>query len=406
MTLPRISATRHLAVVVLLVLTVLLTGCMKINGDLAISRDLMVSGTVDALIERTAVEDLSAFDSSTYGSGTGDADTLIDESIERARQTLPAGVTVEKIADEQYIGARYTYDAVDPSHTAVEDFGLSGLHLSDQDDEITLRMPNFLLIDDVGPSYGSAGWSHAPGRFMFDQAKMTFTFPGRVVSAPGGEVKGKTVTFDLRQFSGDTVTVTAKASSFPWWVLFVVGGVLVLLIVAGVIIAVIARKKRQRQAMPPAPGYGGPGYGGPGYGAGPWMPGPGGPGYGGQGYGSAGPGPAGPGYPGPVGAAGPPPAGPGAGPPQNQPMPPHAQPGTYGQPTPYTSGPAHQPGQPHSGAAHPGPAQPGQPGMPHPGPAQPGPGQPGPGPESAAPNDHRRFAPPESRTHMKRSGAD
>lgn len=406
MTMPRISATRHLAVVVLLVLTVLLAGCMKINGDLTISKDLKVSGTVDALIERTAVEDLGALDTGTYGSGTGDADTLIEESIEEARQTLPAGVTIEKIADEQYIGARYIYDAVDPSHTAVEDFGLSGLHLSEQDDEITLRMPNFLLIDDPGTRYGSAGWSHAPGRFMFDEAKMTFTFPGRVVSAPGGEVKGKTVTFDLRQFAGDTIEVTAKASSFPWWVLFVVGGVLVLLIVAGVIIAVVARRKRQRQAMPPVPGYGGPGYG-----AGPWMPGPGGPGYGGQGYGSAGPGPAGPGYPGPVGAAGPPPAGPGAGPPQNQPMPPHAQPGTYGQPTPYTSGPAHQPGQPHSGAAHPGPAQPAQPGMPHPGPAQPGSGQPGsgpgqPGPGSAALNDHRRFAPPESRTHMKRPGAD
>lgn len=389
MTLPRISATRHLAVVVLLVLTVLLTGCMKINGDLAISRDLKVSGTVDALIERTAVEDLSAFDSSTYGSGTGDADTLIDESIEEAGQTLPAGVTVEKIADEQYIGARYTYDAVDPSHTAVEDFGLSGLHLSDQDDEITLRMPDFLLIDDHDPSYGSAGWSHAPGRFMFDEAKMTFTFPGRVISAPGGEVKGKTVTFDLRQFSGDTVTVTAKASSFPWWILFVVGGVLLLLIVAGVIIAVVARRKRQRQAMPPGPGYGGPGYG-----AGPWMPGPGGPGYGGQGYGSAGPGPAAPGYPGPVGAAGPPPAGPGVGPPHGQPIPPHAPPGPYGPPTPQASGPAHL-----SVPPHPGPAQPGQPGMPHPGPAQPGPGP-------AAPNDHRRFAPPESRTHKNPPEAD
>lgn len=403
MTLPRISATRHLAVVVLLILTVLLTGCMKINGDLTISRDLMVSGTVDALIERTAVEDLGALDTGTYGSGTRDADTLIDESIEEAQQTLPAGVTMEKIADEQYIGARYTYDAVDPSHTAVEDFGLSGLHLSDQDDEITLRMPNFLLVDDPGIRYGSPGWSHAPGRFMFDEAKMTFTFPGRVVSAPGGEVKGKTVTFDLRHFAGDTIEVTAKASSFPWWILFVVGGVLLLLIVAGVIIAVVARRKRQRQTMPPGPGYGAPGYG-----AGPWTPGPGGPGYGGQGYGSAGPGPAGPGYPGPMGAAGPPPAGPGAGSPQHQPMPPHAQPGANGQPTPYASGPARQPGQPPPGAAQPGS---GQPGMPHPGHAQPGPGQPGsgpgqPGPGSAAPNDHRRFAPPESRTHMKRPGAD
>ncbi|MCT1874524.1 LppM family (lipo)protein [Brevibacterium luteolum] len=389
MTLPRISATRHLAVVVLLVLTVLLTGCMKINGDLAISRDLKVSGTVDALIERTAVEDLSALDTSAYGSSTGDADTLIDESIEEARQTLPAGVTVEKIADEQYIGARYTYDAVDPSHTAVEDFGLSGLHLSEQDDEITLRMPNFLLIDDAGPSNGSAGWSHAPGRFMFDEAKMTFTFPGRVISAPGGEVKGKTVTFDLRQFSGDTVTVTAKDSSFPWWVLFVVGGVLMLLIVAGVIIAVVARKKRQRQAMPPAPGYGGPGYG-----AGPWMPGPGGPGYGGQGYGSPGPGLAAPAYAGPVGAAGPPLAGSGVGPPHGQPIPSHAPPGPYGPPTPQASGPAHL-----SVPPRPGPAQPGQPGMPHPGSAEPGPGP-------AAPNDHRRFAPPQSRTHKNPPEAD
>jgi len=37
MTLPRIPATRHLAVAVLLILTVMLTGCMKINGDLTIN---------------------------------------------------------------------------------------------------------------------------------------------------------------------------------------------------------------------------------------------------------------------------------------------------------------------------------------------------------------------------------
>lgn len=385
MTLPRISATRHLAVVVLLVLTVLLTGCMKINGDLAISRDLMVSGTVDALIERTAVEDLSAFDSSTYGSGTGDADTLIDESIEEARQTLPAGVTVEKIADEQYIGARYTYDAVDPSHTAVEDFGLSGLHLSDQDDEITLRMPNFLLIDDLDPSYGSAGWSHAPGRFMFDEAKMTFTFPGRVISAPGGEVKGKTVTFDLRQFSGDTITVTAKASSFPWWILYIVGGVLLLAVIAGIIIAVVVRNKRRRQTMPPGPGYGGPGYGV----APPGIPAPGGLAYGGSGYGSAGPAPGGPAYPGPSGSGGPPPVGLGPVPPQVQQMPPHPQPGPYGQPAPQQPGPLHP---------QPGPGHPVQQGTPHPRPAHPG-------PQPAPRDDHRRFAPPESREHMGPPGA-
>ncbi|MCT1830440.1 LppM family (lipo)protein [Brevibacterium luteolum] len=384
MTLPRISATRHLAVVVLLVLTVLLTGCMKINGDLAISRDLMVSGTVDALIERTAVEDLSAFGSSTYGSGTGDADTLIDESIEEARQTLPAGVSIEKIADEQYIGARYTYDAVDPSHTAVEDFGLSGLHLIEHDDQITLRMPNFLLIDDAGPSYGSAGWSHAPGRFMFDEAKMTFTFPGRVVSAPGGEVKGKTVMFDLRQFSGDTITVTAKASSFPWWILYIVGGVLLLAVIAGIIIAVVVRNKRRRQAMPPGPGYGGPGYGA----APPGMPAPGGLAYGGSGYGSAGPGPGGPGYSGPSGSGRPPSAGPGVVPPQDQQMPPQGQPGPYGQPAPHPPGPPHP--QPGYG--------PGQQGMQHPGPARPG-------PQPAPPDDHRRFAPPESRKRIDPPGA-
>lgn len=378
MTETRRRTTRPLAAVLLLVLTFMLTGCIKLNGDLMVDKDLTVSGTIDLLIERTALDEMAGYEMDPYGPGATDPDSTIDEAIDDAREDSPPGMTVSKISEEDYIGARFTLDSVDPDRADTGAFWVQGMTITETDDEIQLSMPNFLVRNP------SSGPSFAATRFMYDEATMRFTFPGRVVSAPGGEVKGKTVIYDLTSYDEGTITVAAKKSSFPWWILYVVGGVLLLAVIAGIIIAVVVRNKRRRQAMPPGPGYGGPGYGA----APPGIPAPGGLAYGGSGYGSAGPGPGGPGYPGPSGSGRPPSAGPGVVPPQDQQMPPQGQPGPYGQPAP------HPPGPPHPQPGH----GPGQQGIQHPGPARPG-------PQPAPPDDHRRFAPPESRKRIDPPGA-
>ncbi|QIN29384.1 LppM family (lipo)protein [Brevibacterium luteolum] len=384
MTETRRRTTRPLAAVLLLVITFMLTGCIKLNGDLMVDKDLTVSGTIDLLIERTALDEMAGYEMDPYGPGATDPDSTIDEAIDDAREDSPPGMTVSKISEEDYIGARFTLDSVDPDRADTGAFWVQGMTITETDDEIQLSMPNFLVRNP------SSGPSFAATRFMYDEATMRFTFPGRVVSAPGGEVKGKTVIYDLTSYDEGTITVAAKKSSFPWWILYIVGGVLLLAIIAGIIIAVVARRKRQRQAMPPGAGYSAPGYGA----AAPGMPGPGGPAYAGPGHGPAGPPLGGPGYSGPSGSGRPPSAGPGVVPPQDQQMPPHGRPGPYGQPAPHPSGPPHSSGAPHPQPGH----GPGQQGMQHPGPARPG-------PQPAPPDDHRRFAPPESRKRMDPPGA-
>lgn len=397
MTETRRRTTRPLAAVLLLVITFILTGCMKLNGDLIVDKDLTVSGTIDLLIERTALDEMAGYEMDPYGPGATDPDSTVDEAIDDAREDSPPGMTVSKISEEDFIGARFTLDAVDPDRADTGAFWVQGMTITETDDEIQLSMPNFLVRNP------SSGPSFAATRFMYDEATMRFTFPGRVVSAPGGEVKGKTVVYDLTSYDGDTITVAAKKFSFPWWILYIVGGVLLLAAIAGIIIAVVARRKRQRQAMPPGPGYGGPGY----RAAAPGMPGSGGPAYGGPGYGEPGPRDitaALPGYPGQTA--------PGAHPARAHSASPGAAPG-YGQ-QPLLQAQPHPDGQPGLAQAGQGTARPGHFGSSHAGIAAPMPPQNLPGhdyphwqqpPRASGPphlgpaahDDHSRFAPPDVR---------
>ena len=389
---PRRVRPRTLSAVgIVLALLVAMTGCVKFNADFQVSADETLTGSMQILIDPVALEDMGSPDPS------GDLDDSIAEA--QSDPELPAGVTVDRVEDQDgYIGMGLTFDEVpatefQSSGGSLGDVGVQGIEVTQADGEITFTMSNPVVAGmDSGGAYGSSGMPTS-ARSMFDEAIVSVGFPGKVVSADGAQIQGKTASWDLRDYDGDTLTAVGEASSFPWGIVLLVGGILlVLLLVAGAVVLILVLRRKNRKAAPA------------GQQAGPGLPPM-------QGYPGAQGQPGAPGQPGPQGypqqqgqpgaRSFPPQQGfqsqqSYAQPPQQGFAPPQSGPGTQGPPQSAPGGP--QPGAPWQ---HPGQAPGGQPGGQYGQSGQPGgqydqPGSQhgsGPGPQQQS-ADPRRFAPP------------
>ena len=354
----RIRPRAFFAAGITTLLLFVLSGCVKFNADFQVGADETLTGSMRILVDPVALEDM----------GSPDPSGELDDSIDEAQNDpeMPDGVTVERVEDEDgYIGMGMTFDSVPASEfqsgsTGMEGVGVDGIEVSQADGEITFTMANPLVTGmDSGSSFGGSSGMPSTARSMFDEAIVSVAFPGNVVTADGAAIEGKTATWDLRDYDGDTLTAVGEASSFPWGIAFLIGGiVLFLVIVAGVVILILVlRKKKPAPAGAFAPA------------GSPHM----------QGYPGAQPpmrqGPPQPGQPQPQGFNNPPGGPTGPHPARPAPM------GSPGQPP----GPQHNPNAPGSHA--PGPQQgfrPDQGQAPHPGSQPPAGGQ-------------NRFAPPRDR---------
>ena len=389
---PRRVRPRTLSAVgIVLALLVALTGCVKFNADFQVSAEETLAGSMQILVDPVALEDMGSPDPS------GDLDDSIADA--QSDPEMPAGVTVDRVEDQDgYIGMGLTFDEVpatefQSSGGSLGDVGVQGIEVTQADGEITFTMSNPVVAGmDSGGAYGSSGMPTS-ARSMFDEAIVSVGFPGKVVSADGAQIQGKTATWDLRDYDGDTLTAVGEASSFPWGIVLLVGGILLfLVIVAGVVILILVLRRKNRKTAPA------------GQQAGPGLPPM-------QGYPGAQGQPGAPGQPGPQGypqqqgqpgaRSFPPQQGfqsqqSYAQPPQQGFAPPQSGPGTQGPPQSAPGGP--QPGAPWQ---HPGQAPGGQPGGQYGQSGQPGgqydqPGSQhgsGPGPQQQS-ADPRRFAPP------------
>ncbi|WP_161601844.1 LppM family (lipo)protein [Brevibacterium senegalense] len=226
---------------------------MKFNADFQVGADETLTGSMRILVDPVALEDM----------GSPDPSGELDDSIDEAQNDpeMPDGVTVERVEDEDgYIGMGMTFDSVPASEfqsgsTGMEGVGVDGIEVSQADGEITFTMSNPLVTGmDSGSSFGGSSGMPSTARSMFDEAIVSVGFPGNVVTAEGASIEGKTATWDLRDYDGDTLTAVGEASSFPWGIVFLFGGiVLFLVIVAGVVILILVLRKKK-----PAPSGGAP----------------------------------------------------------------------------------------------------------------------------------------------------
>ena len=101
----------------------------------------------------------------------------------------------------------------------------------------------------------SADLGSPMGDLDFD-FRMTFTFPGTIIEASGGEVDGNSVTFtDVNEVT-QGVDIRADASSFPWVIVVVavlIIGFLFLVVLAAVVFFVL-RARRNKSTPAAVPG--------------------------------------------------------------------------------------------------------------------------------------------------------
>jgi hypothetical protein len=113
----------------------------------------------------------------------------------------------------------------------------------------------------TGGESGDAS-SSAMAKSMFDEASVTFTFPGKVVEANGATVDGNKATFDMLTVKDTAVQAKAEANAgIPMWIIWILIAVLVIA-AALVLLFVLLRKRsaRQEPALAGAAPYGQPGY--------------------------------------------------------------------------------------------------------------------------------------------------
>lgn len=210
-------------------LAVLLSACLKLDMDLDVASDDTVSGTVIFGVQ----QELAEF-------AGGQIDDLFTDA------PLPSdipGVSVEEYEDDEFVGQRFTFDAVpldrfnsgeDPDQLRIE-----------RDGDV-FRVSGLLDLTAGDEATGPTGFD--PSAFLQGaELQISITFPGEVTSS-NGEIDGATVTWAPE--IGDRLELEATASATGGG-----GGAITALLIAGaaaVVLAVMVGVLMARRRRTPA----------------------------------------------------------------------------------------------------------------------------------------------------------
>lgn len=170
---------------VLVALVLSLTGCVKMEADLVISSP-----------EEATLEMVMAFDKGVAGDvGTDELLAQMGMTEDEFFQSMPE--EAEKTPYDQDNFRGYTFTVADKSLTEISD--ISG------------KLGPKIDVDYSGEMYHfSAQGLAGTDTSSLSEATMTVTFPGEVTSASAGaHIEGNTVSFDMRESSGE-MTAVAK----------------------------------------------------------------------------------------------------------------------------------------------------------------------------------------------------
>lgn len=232
----RMKAKRLMGTVgVLLAIMIALTGCVKLNMSVKVNNEKSVDYEVVYAIQKSVLGDKS-FDEFMESNGSGSQ-----------QMDVPEGATVVDYEDEKYKGKRITAANLDPAKLAESSSSENPFSLKKEGDFYVLSMGGVTGADSGDPQASSMAKS------MFDEASVTFTFPGKVVEANGAKVDGNTATFDMLSIKETTVMAKAEANAgIPQWIIWALVA-LVVVAAALVLFLVLLRKKG---AAPAVAGHG------------------------------------------------------------------------------------------------------------------------------------------------------
>ena len=235
-----ISLRRRLLAALLLPFLMVLAGCGKLHADFDIQDADTINVSFDIAMDSQYAE--GTWSSAEDFCGDVEGETMLDEDAP----------TVEPYEKDGQFGC--TIAGVVTS----DDFG-SEFNLTEEDGEYHLKIAG----DPTATELTSAE------DLGFD-FRMTFTFPGEIIEANGGEIDGSSVTYTKVDDLANGIDIRAEAGgSFPWVIVIVVVlvlGFLLLLLLAAIAFFVIRSRRNKGGGSTPvgAPaGYGAAGAAAP-----------------------------------------------------------------------------------------------------------------------------------------------
>ena len=178
-------------------IALLLAGCFKVNMDLEVSADDMVSGTAVIAVDESLLE--------LSGQSVDDLFAEMDLS------DLPEGSTAEPYEEDGFVGQRITIEAVPLSEFAGNE-ALSG-GATGEDLSIVREGDEFHVTGGFDMSGEEFTGTEVPQEFMDNfEFQISITFPGEVISSTGA-VDGNTVTWEPK--IGQNTRIEAVASAIP-----------------------------------------------------------------------------------------------------------------------------------------------------------------------------------------------
>jgi|KBSSwiStaDraftv2_1062776.scaffolds.fasta_scaffold47999_3 hypothetical protein len=205
-----------------------LTGCMKVQMDLAIDGENdAVSGSM-----------VFAIDKQILALSGKPAEDSFNTSVKDLKQ-LPAGTRAEPYDDGKYYGRKVFFDKV--AFAQFNKTDPSSPHFEHRDGKYYFTMNGDMTQADLGPQT-------AVVKNILDQieVKVAVTFPGKVIERDNlATLDGKTVSWTVKMSSGHQFrAVSEESSDFNWVLVGSVGGLFGALVVAGIVMLAIRLNRK------------------------------------------------------------------------------------------------------------------------------------------------------------------
>lgn len=212
----------------LLAMVFLLTGCVKMNMDFVVNADDTADLSMIMAVEKETLDGQSFDDFRNQYAGGSDP-----------FEGLPENATKEAYSDDKFEGYRVRIENQPLADVLNESTTSTSGKIEHRDGKFFVETSPM----DLGENSSQA-------RMVFTEATMSFTFPGKIVSATdGGTIEGNKVTYNIFDLQdGAVLSIEAEDSSGPnltwlWWVL---GGVVLLALAA--LVWVLTRRKAKNDA--------------------------------------------------------------------------------------------------------------------------------------------------------------
>ncbi|MEE1621998.1 LppM family (lipo)protein [Zafaria sp. Z1313] len=218
----------------LLAAVFVLSGCVRLGIDLVVHDPASADASLVFAVNRDVLDGQSVED--LLGQLPGGSDPF---------QGLPADAVREAHEEDGYTGYRFTAEGFSLAEAAAVDGGaLEGARLEHRDGRFRFTATT-----------AASGAELEQARAVFNEARLSSTFPGRVLEASdGAAVEGNIVVFDLTAGGALHAVAEDTGRGIPGGVLAGVGAAVLAGLAGFAALKLAAERRRRRGGLPPRGG--------------------------------------------------------------------------------------------------------------------------------------------------------